>query len=124
MNLNLINLSPTDWSRDDWRDAYAQYCQTNMFGPKTKKEYYDMVLARHAKFEPSTSIEPSLLATWRAGRCAAKEWAHKRGCDMNGRLLIDIARDKQERNMEDMRDDITDLQQAMRSVVKHIRRRK
>lgn len=124
MNLNLINLPPTDWNRDDWRDAYAQYCQANMFGPKTKKEYYDMVLARHAKFESASSIEPGLLATWSAGRRAAKEWARKRGCDMNGRLLIDIAREKQERSMDDMRDDITDLQQTVRGVVKHIRQRK
>lgn len=83
-----------------------------------------MVLARHAKSESAPVVESSLLATWSAGRHAAKEWARKRGCDGNGRLLIDVARDKQERSVDDMRDDITDLQQTMHSLVKHIRQRK
>lgn len=83
-----------------------------------------MVLARHAKSEPTPVIKSSLLATWRAGRRAAKEWARKRGCDMNGRLLVDVAMDRHDSDVANIRDDIVDLQQAMRSVVKHIRQLK
>lgn len=115
MNLNLINLPPTEWAKTDWQDAYAQYCKANMFGPKTKKEYYDMVLERHAR----NTIKPlsdELLAKWTSGRRAAKEWARKRGCDMNGRLLVDVAQDVRADTLAEMRDDITDLQQAIHNM--------
>jgi hypothetical protein len=63
-----------------------------MFGPKTKKEYYDMVLERYKRLADSQKpTPPELLQQWIKGRRAAKEWAKKHGCDMNGRLLIDIA---------------------------------
>ena len=107
MNLNLINLPPSKWSRTDWRDAYTQYCQHNMFGPKTKKEYYDMVLERSKEPEP---LSPELLAKWSAGRRAAARWAKKRGCDMNGRLLTDVAAENKQRDMDEMADDIKELQ--------------
>ena len=46
MNLNLINLDYTEWSRADWTDAYTAYCKTNLFGPMSKREYYDWVRSR------------------------------------------------------------------------------
>ena len=117
MNLNLINLPPTEWSKKDWQDAYAQYCQHNMFGPKTKKEYYDMVLERHRL--NSASVPPlsdELRAKWSAGRRAAAQWAKKRGCDMNGRLLADVAAEQKQRDMAEMADDITDLFQRTETI--------
>ena len=88
MNLNLINLDCQHWTRDDWREAYANYCKTNQFGAKTKKEYYDMVCANHARLsEKNTPCPPELLQKWSAGRRAATEWAKRHGCDLNGRLL-------------------------------------
>lgn len=107
MNLNLINLPPTEWSKKDWQDAYAQYCQHNMFGPKTKKEYYDMVLERLSIKGP---VPQEVLDKWSAGRRAAAQWAKKHGCDMNGRLLTDVAAEKKQRDVEEMADDIKELQ--------------
>ena len=91
MNLNLINLDCQHWTRDDWREAYANYCKTNQFGAKTKKEYYDMVCANHAHLrEKNTPCSMELLQKWLAGRRAAAEWAKRHGCDLNGRLLTKV----------------------------------
>ena len=91
MNLNLINLSPTEWSREDWQDAYAQYCKGNMYGPKTKKEYYDFVLERHKRIEDAhRPVSPELMKQWIEGRRAARAWARKHGCDINGRMLTEV----------------------------------
>ena len=88
MNTNLINLKPNEWSKQDWNDAYKQYCETEIYGPKTKRQYYDFVLERHARLrEKNTPCPPELLQKWSAGRRAATEWAKRRGCDLNGRLL-------------------------------------
>ena len=103
MNLNLINLHPTDWSKDDWRDAYAEYCKGNMFGPKTKKEYYDFVLERHKQLEETHKPTPlELLQKWIEGRRAAKAWARKRGCDLNGRLLTDVRAEAEGRSTREI----------------------
>lgn len=94
MNLNLINIPPKEWSKEDWNDAYSQYCKANMFGPKTKREYYDMVLKGYEELEDKHKLTPvELLQKWVKGREAAKAWAQKRGCDMNGRMLTDVRSD-------------------------------
>lgn len=93
MNLNLINFDCTEWSRSDWQDAYDQYCQRNMFGKKTKREYYDMVVANFVKITPQP-LSDELKHKWTIGKRNARLWAKKHGCDMNGRLLIDIACDQ------------------------------
>lgn len=94
MNLNLINKWCWEWSREDWVEAYKGFCKNPDafgWGPMSKKEYYDKVTENHkrrkAMYEPTP---PELLQKWIAGKRAAKEWARKRGCDMNGRLLSDI----------------------------------
>lgn len=115
MNLNLINLPPTEWSKDDWRDAYADYCKGNMYGPKTKKEYYDFVLERHKRLEEARKpVSPELLKQWVEGRRAAKEWARKRGCDLNGRLLTDVRAEAEDRSTREIAERAEDM--AVESV--------
>ena len=115
MNLNLINLSPTEWSREDWQDAYAQYCKGNMYGPKTKKEYYDFVLERHKRLEEAHKpTPPELLQKWVEGRRAAKAWAKKRGCDLNGRLLSDVRAEADDRSTREIAERAEDM--AVKSV--------
>lgn len=123
MNLNIVNLPPIEWDKETWRDAYAQYCAHNMYGPKTKREYYDMVLERHAR-HTTPPLSDELRAKWVAGKRAAREWARNRGCDMNGRLLIDVARETQANNIVDMVDNVTSLQYDMDRVIRYIRQRK
>lgn len=115
MNIRLINLPPTEWSKDDWRDAYADYCKGNMYGPKTKKEYYDMVLERYKKLEEMHKpTPPELLQEWVEGRRAAKEWARKRGCDLNGRLLTDVRAEAENRSTREIAERAEDM--AVESV--------
>ena len=110
MNLHLINLEPEQWSRADWQDAYASYCQTNMFGPKTKKEYYDMVMENFRKMdERNKPISQELLDEWTRGRRAAKAWARKRGCDLNGRLLSDVRAEADDRTAREVADRAEDI---------------
>lgn len=110
MNLNLVNLPPTEWSKDDWRDAYADYCKANMFGPKTKKEYYDMVLERHKRLEEAHKpTPPELLKQWVEGRRAAIMWAKKRGCDLNGRLLSDVRAEAEDRSIREVAERAEDI---------------
>lgn len=93
MNLNLINLEPAQWNKADWQDAYAQYCQHNLHGPKTKREYYDMVIANFAKIT-SQPLSDELKHKWTIGKRSARLWAKKHGCDMNGRLLSVVELEK------------------------------
>ena len=103
MNINLTNIPPTEWTKDDWRDAYAGYCKGNMFGPKTKKEYYDFVLERHKRLEEAHKpVSLELLQKWVDGRRAAKAWARKRGCDLNGRLLTDVYAEVEDRSTREI----------------------
>ena len=92
MNFNIINLDCSKWSKDDWRYAYNQYCQHNMFGPKTKREYYDMVHKNFRKLtEQNKPLSDELKQQWLKGWRNAVAWARHHGCDMNGRLLADVA---------------------------------
>lgn len=68
-------------------------------------------------------LSQELLAKWSAGRRAATQWAKTRGCDMNGRLLTDVAAEAKQRDMEEMADDITDLFQRT-DIIKDVLKRK
>ena len=88
MNIRLINLEPAQWTKDDWRDAYAEYCQYDMFGPKTKREYYDMVMENHRKEEERNKpLSEELKEQWLRGWRNARLWARRHGCDRNGRSI-------------------------------------
>ena len=61
-----------------------------MFGTKTKREYYEMVLENHKKLEEREKpISQELLNEWSRGRHAAKAWAKEHGCDINGCSIKD-----------------------------------
>lgn len=129
MNLNLINLPPSEWTKDDWRDAYTDYCKHNIFGPKTKKEYYDIVLERYKRLEDMCKpTPPELLQQWVEGRRAAKAWARWRGCDMNGRMLLQVraeVEDRGTREIAERAEDIAvDTMQRLDYIVESIRKRR
>lgn len=88
MNLNLINLDCTQWDKATWQEAYALYCKSNMFGAKTKKEYYDFVMANHQKrIAREQALSPDLSQKWLSGWRNAWRWAKKHDCDINGESL-------------------------------------
>lgn len=109
MNIRLINLDYTEWSREDWTDAYTAYCKTNMFGPKTKKEYYDMVVTNFEKLAKKPEFH-ELNKKWLQGWRNAIAYAKKHKCNMNGELLENC---HPEINLEDLQNDVKELQWQM-----------
>jgi len=108
MNLNLINLDCSEWSKADWVDAYSQYCLTNMFGPKTKREYYDFVMNNHKRLKSAREpLSEELRNKWSNGFKNATVWAKKRKCNMYGE---DISNNRPEINLEELQDDVRDIQ--------------
>lgn len=98
-----------------------------MFGPKTKKEYYDMVIANFAKIAKNTPqpLSDELKRSWAIGKRNARLWAKKRGCDMNGRLRSDIA--CEQRNNDALEtalraeDIATDTKQKLEYLIERVR---
>ena len=110
MNLNIINLKPTEWSKKDWNDAYQQYCKANMFGAKTKREYYDMVLANYKILdEKSKPLSDELIQKWTEGKRAAKLWAKQHKCNMDGKPLDKIRAEKDNRSAVDVANRAEDI---------------
>ena len=108
MNLNIINKDPEDWTREDWTDAYNLYCLQHIYGPKTKKEYYEMVLSNFKRFNSSSSpLSEELRNTWANGWKNAVVFAKKRKCNMNGESLENS---RPEIDLESLQNDIKDLQ--------------
>ena len=88
MNLHLINLDYTQWKKNDWLDAYTAYCKTNMFGPMTKKEYYDFVRNRLDRQKSlAEPLSKDLASKWSNGFKNACVWAKKRKCNQWGQTL-------------------------------------
>ena len=99
----IITTDPPQWTKDEWRELYAEYCKTNPDGPKTKKEYYDMVMARYQKrVERERPVSPELMQEWIAGRRAAKEWARAHGCNLNGELITNVCAETKERSTREI----------------------
>lgn len=97
MNLHLINLDYTQWSRADWTDAYTAYCKTNLFGPMTKREYYDFVRSRLDRQKSlAEPLSKDLVTKWTNGFKNAVVWAKKHKCNQwgqaleNSRLQVDL----------------------------------
>lgn len=108
MNLHLINLDYTEWSRADWVDAYTAYCKTNLFGPMSKKEYYDWVRSRLDRQKSvAEPLSEDLRNTWANGWGKAVVWAKNRKCNMNG-VALDSCRP--EINLEELQNDVKDIQ--------------
>lgn len=111
MNLHLINLDYTEWSRADWTDAYTAYCKTNLFGPMTKKEYYDFVISNHERLKSARAeLSEDLRNKWTGGFISAAVWAKKRKCNMNGELLGNC---RPKINLEELQNDVKDIQWQM-----------
>ena len=86
--IETITKDPKDWSKETWQGAYAQYCQTNMFGPKTKREYYDMVIANFQKLAAQQKpLSDALKEQWLKGWRSAVAYARQHKCDINGRRI-------------------------------------
>jgi len=110
MNLNIVNKFCWEWDKQTWRNAYEQYCRHNMFGEKTKREYYDWVYANHKRLEElQKPTPPELLQQWTEGHKAAKAWAKKHGCDINGRLLCDVRAENDERSAKEIAANAEDM---------------
>ena len=128
-NFDWVNQKPSEYTKETWQYLYAEYCKTQMFGPKTKKEYYDMVMENQRKAEERDKpISQELLDQWTRGRRAAKAWARWRGCDMNGRMLLQVraeVEDRGTREIAERAEDIAvDTMQRLDYIVESIRKRR
>lgn len=128
-NFDWVNQKPSEYTKETWQYLYAEYCKTQMFGPKTKKEYYDMVMENQRKAEERDKpISQELLDQWTRGRRAAIAWARWRGCDMNGRMLLQVraeVEDRGTREIAERAEDIAvDTMQRLDYIVESIRKRR
>lgn len=125
MNLNLINLSPSEWSKTDWTDAYSQALLGNICAGMSKQEYYDFVMANYKTLEERDNpLSQELKDKWTAGRKSVQAWTKWRDCDIDGVLLKDIQSDKYQDQIDELKTDLsifehnTDLTKSIASKVK------
>ena len=128
-NFDWVNQKPSEYTKETWQYLYAEYCKTQMFGPKTKKEYYDMVMENQRKAEERDKpISQELLDQWTRGRRAAIAWARKRGCDLNGRLLSDVRAEVEDRGTREIAERAeevaVDTMQRLDYIIESIRKRR
>lgn len=108
MNANIINVEPAQWSKSDWNDAYVMYCSANMFGVKSKREFYDMVVENFRKFEERRKpLSKELSDKWLQGWRNAVAYAKKHMCDINGQ---DFQSCKPQVDINELADDVKELQ--------------
>jgi hypothetical protein len=124
MNLHLINLEPEQWSRADWQEAYAKYCKDNMFGPKTKKEYYDMVLENfHKLAQQQKPLSDELSEQWLKGWRNAVAYARANKCDMNGCQTTSADDTRETREVASRAEEIAiDTMQRLDYIIESIRK--
>lgn len=80
MHANIINLPCDQWTKEDWNNAYSQYCRHNQFGVMDKRQYYDFVHNNHKRLKDrDTPLSAELVSKWSAGRKNARLWAEKHG---------------------------------------------
>ncbi|MFQ6744655.1 MAG: hypothetical protein ACLRFN_01585 [Alphaproteobacteria bacterium] len=78
MNLNIINLPCDQWTKEDWNDAYSQYCRHNQFEVMDKRQYYDFVHNNHKRLKDRDApLSAELASKWSAGRNNVRLWAKK-----------------------------------------------
>lgn len=108
MNLDIINLEPAQWNKATWNEAYDQYCKSNMFGAKTKREYYDFVLARGERLKyVAQPLSEELRDKWSNGFKNASVWAKKHKCNQYGQ---DLESCKPQVDINELADDVKELQ--------------
>lgn len=106
MNLDIINLEPAQWDKATWNEAYDQYCKSNMFGAKTKREYYDMVITNFEKLAKKPDFH-ELNRKWLQGWRNAVVYAKKHKCNMYGQ---DLESCKPQVDINELADDVKELQ--------------
>lgn len=106
MNTRIINLDYTQWEKNDWLDAYTAYCKTNMFGAKTKREYYDMVITNFEKLAKKPDFH-ELNRKWLQGWRNAVAYAKKHKCNMYGQ---DLESCKPQVDLNELANDVKELQ--------------
>ena len=88
MILDIINKPYQEWNKQTWTDAYTAYCKTNMFGPMSKREYYDFVRSRLDRQKSlAEPLSKDLATKWTNGFKNASVWAKKRKCNQCGQAL-------------------------------------
>lgn len=108
MNLDIINLEPVQWDKATWNEAYDQYCKSNMFGVKSKREFYDMVVENFHKLEERRKpLSKELSDKWLAGWRNAVAYAKKHKCNQYGQ---DLESCKPQVDINELADDVKELQ--------------
>lgn len=108
MNTRIINLDYTQWTKNDWLYAYTSYCKTNMFGPMSKREYYDWVRSRLDR--QKSVVEPlskDLVTKWTNGFKNAAMWAKKHKCNQWGQALENS---RQQVDLDALANDVKEIQ--------------
>lgn len=127
METNTANLDCTQWDKATWQREYANYCKYNFHGAMTKREYYDFMhrLQNNAKID-HTALSAELKEKWTRGFWNAALWAKKHGCDMNGRLRSDIAREQRDKDALETalraEDIAVDTQQRLEYLIERVRK--
>lgn len=105
MNLNIITLPCDQWTKEDWNDAYSQYCRYNRFGVMDKRQYYDFVMGNHKRLQKRDEpLSKELAQKWSQGRRNAYQWAKEHNC------LADFRYTEETHSLDDMMDAIKDVQ--------------
>lgn len=108
MILDIINKPYQEWSKQTWLDAYTAYCKTNLFGPMSKKEYYDWVRSRLDRQKSvAEPLSEDLRNTWANGWGKAVVWAKNRKCNQWGQSLENC---RPEINLEELQNDVREIQ--------------
>ena len=108
MNTRIINLDYTEWNKNDWLEAYTAYCTTNMFGPMSKREYYDWVRSRLDRQKSlAEPLSKDLMDKWTNGFKNASVWAKKRKYTQCGQSLEDS---RPQVDLDALVNDVRDIQ--------------
>ena len=108
MILDIINKPYQEWSKQTWLDAYTAYCKTNMFGPMSKREYYDFVRSRLDRQKSlAEPLSKDLVDKWTNGFKNAAMWAKKRKCNQWGQALENS---RPQIDLDTLANDVRDIQ--------------
>ena len=108
MILRIINLDYSEWTRADWTYAYTAYCKTNLFGPMSKREYYDFVRNRLDRQKSlAEPLSKDLMTKWTNGFRNASVWAKKHKCNQWGQLLENS---RPQVDLDALANDVKDIQ--------------
>lgn len=108
MILDIINKPYQEWSKQTWLDAYTAYCKTNLFGPMSKREYYDWVRSRLDRQKSvAEPLSKDLVTKWTNGFKNASVWAKKCKCNQWGQALENS---RPQVDLDSLANDVKDIQ--------------